>query len=258
MNTMIRCHILKKGGALDKWTSLGSEGSKALMRKFLVGFSFDELDVTRDLEARGVDDEEKLPNYLYRDDGRRLWDAISLYCEEILELFYCSGEDVERDTEIQAWILDLHENGFPTFTDQQRRGLPREFKDVKELARVVTKVIFTSTCFHSATHQDALDLYGFLPLVPAMMRQMPPHRRGQVNREFIVKTLPEQSPEAYYGSLANVLQQCKPDEVTSYCTLLDCTLVYSTVFYCTTLYFVILGTLSYSLLYCVIPHCIVL
>ena len=213
MNTMIRAQIMKKGGALDKWTSLGREGAKALMKKYLATFTFDELDLMRDLEARGVDDDEKLPNYFYRDDGTKLWGAISLYCEEILNLCYSTEDDVTGDTEIHDWMSDIHNNGFPYLNDAQRCGLPLRLTSVAELARVVTKIIFTSTCFHSATHQDALDLFGFLPLVPALMRQLPPNRRAQCNREYITKTLPEQSPEAYYGSLANVMQQCKPDEV---------------------------------------------
>ena len=55
--------------------------------------------------------------------------------------------------------------------------------------------------------------YGFLPLVPAMMRHPPPTKPGLTGRELIVKTLPDQSPEAYYGSLAYVMAMCRADDV---------------------------------------------
>ncbi len=213
MNTLIRQHVLKKGGAVDKWISLGHEGCRELMKRYFSTFSFDELDLPEDLRQRGVDDPEKLPNYFFRDDGLRLWDAVSTYAQNMLGLFYKSNDDVIMDTELQSWIQDIHVNGFHGYGDPNRLGLPTRLDSLSCLTQLATKVIFMGTCYHSATHSEALDLYGFLPLVPGMMRKPPPHKRGLTNRELIVKTLPDQSPEAYYGSLANVLQQCPPDEV---------------------------------------------
>ena len=79
----------------------------------------------------------------------------------------------------------------------------------------MSRVIFTLTVLHSATHMDALDLYGFMPDVPAMMRRPLPTRRDfVVTRDELAATLPDQFPDAYYVSLAFVVQVNKPDEVT--------------------------------------------
>jgi len=75
-------------------------------------------------------------------------------------------------------------------------------------------VIFTLTAQHSATHMDAMDLYGFIADVPAMMRRPPPTRRDfPVSRDELSATLPDQFPDAYYVALAFVIQVHKPDEV---------------------------------------------
>ncbi|ELU07246.1 hypothetical protein CAPTEDRAFT_169085 [Capitella teleta] len=212
-NTILRRNILKKGGSAETYMSIGSEGFKSLVKKFYTTeFSFESMDLPLLLNQRGVDDAEKLPNYFYRDDSLKLWQAISEYCLNILKIFYKSDEDVQMDSEIQAWIEDIQERGFPGLKPHQREGLPMHFDNVEELARTMTKILFTSTCQHSATHSEALDMYGFLPLTPAMMRMPPPSKKRMVGRDVIVKSLPDQSPLAYYGSLANVMQFHKPDE----------------------------------------------
>ena len=87
---------------------------------------------------------------------------------------------------------------------------------VGQLTGVVSRIIYTLTALHSATHMDALDLYGFMPDVPAMMRRPLPNRRDfVVTRDELAATLPDQFPDAYYVSLAFVIQVNKPDEVTA-------------------------------------------
>jgi arachidonate 5-lipoxygenase len=65
-------------------------------------FSFDELDLPLELAERGVDDPDRLPGYFYRDDGLRLWNAISKYCDAMLGLFYADDTDVVTDGELQV------------------------------------------------------------------------------------------------------------------------------------------------------------
>ena len=61
---------------------------------------------------------------------------------------------------------------------------------------------------------DAMDLYGFMADVPAMMRRPIPTRRDlRVTRNELSATLPDQFPDAYYVALAFVIQVHKPDEV---------------------------------------------
>jgi arachidonate 5-lipoxygenase len=87
-------------------------------------------------------------------------------------------------------------------------------KSVADVASLVSGIIFTLTGQHSATHFDALDLYGFIPDVPALMRKpVPTSRDIVVNRDELSATLPDQFPDAYYVSLAYVMQVHKPDEV---------------------------------------------
>jgi hypothetical protein len=213
MNTMLRCSVMKKCCSVDKFTSLGVKGFKHLVHLYLQQFTFNELFPPRDFAQREVTDDRKLPNYFYRDDATRLWMAMLKYCREMLGVYYTEETDLKADDEIQAWIRAIHDNGFPHFNDQQRQGLPRTFNSLDELAEVVTMVMFTLTCGHSASHSDAMDLYGFMPDVPALMRQPPPTSRNvPVGREMFSSVLPDQNPDAYYGSLAFTMLVYEPDE----------------------------------------------
>ena len=264
-----------------------------------------------------------------------LWEVIYHYTNEMLKLFYTSNQDVVEDTELQSWIADVAEHGFPglddsikslrvsrefPYTDSSVReclitkenvdrlsgnfsdidesngpaelkpdfdggaekdeesseiessgvspveiklpdiplvqtkdkcltnerpssgrsvrtstssyssasskfkklprrtpemaNVPQSIQTIDELSDIVTKLIFTTTCQHSATHTEAMDIYGFIPGIPAMMRQPPMSRKQMCTREFIGKCLPDQFPDAYYGSLSTLLQVHKPDEVS--------------------------------------------
>jgi len=113
----------------------------------------------------------------------------------------------------KSWIEEVHDVGFAGLSPERRRQIPTRLRTISELSNLATKLIFVSTCQHSATHTEALDLYGFVPGVPAMMRAPPMTRRHATTKEVFSRTLPDQFPDAYYGSLATVLQIHRPQEV---------------------------------------------
>ena len=114
---------------------------------------------------------------------------------------------------LQAWLRELRDVGF--CGHRAARDIPATLTSIDQLADLVSKVIYTLTGLHAATHYDALDLYGFMPSVPAMMRRAPPTSRDiAVSRDGLSATLPDQFPDAYYTALAFNIQVHKSDEVT--------------------------------------------
>ena len=83
-----------------------SGGITALLRKGFSNFDIDkEFNFPNDIEYRDVAD---IPNYHYRDDGLKLWQAIKEYVSDILSTFYETDDDVQKDKEIQAWDSDVY------------------------------------------------------------------------------------------------------------------------------------------------------
>ena len=55
----------------------------------------------------------KVSDLFIRDDGLRLWTAISDFIRKFIAIFYRSDDDVCKDNEIQSWVREIHENGLP-------------------------------------------------------------------------------------------------------------------------------------------------
>lgn len=52
-------------------------------------------DLPQVLKERGVDDEAKLPNFYYREDGLKLWAVIGEFVQRILGLYYQSDDAIK-------------------------------------------------------------------------------------------------------------------------------------------------------------------
>ena len=82
--------MLSQGGPADTTLSVG-HGSKPngileLTRKGLDKLDFEtEFNFPKYIESRDVAD---IPNYYYRDDGLKLWNAIQGYVKEIINIFW--------------------------------------------------------------------------------------------------------------------------------------------------------------------------
>ena len=100
------------------------------------------------------------------------------------------GKLFRQDSELQAWILDLHDNGYPIREGQSDHGIPSSIESAAQLTRWLTIIIFTCSCQHAAVNFSQMDTYGFVPNSPALMRQPPPTQKGTVTEKDIMKCLP--------------------------------------------------------------------
>ena len=92
---------------------------------------------------------------------------------------------------------------------------------VEKLAELLASVIFTITCLQSATRSDALDIFGFVPEIPAMMKCRPVDKPISLDASFFSKLLPDQVADAYFSSLLFILNHYHADKVSSIFILLN-------------------------------------
>ena len=95
-------------GPVDSTLSIGngSKGIAELLQRSFAVFDFDhEFNFPNNIKNRDVAD---IPNYHFRDDGLALWDAIRVYVEEVVNIFYLTDEDVKEDHELQEWELEVY------------------------------------------------------------------------------------------------------------------------------------------------------
>ncbi|XP_078365380.1 allene oxide synthase-lipoxygenase protein-like isoform X2 [Oculina patagonica] len=190
INTVGRERLIPAGGVADLTLTVGGGGHITLMKKYYKNSStWASYNLPQVLKERGVDDAEKLPNFHYREDALKLWAAIEAFVKEIMSVYYHADDDVKKDHELQNWVRDLHDNGYPTMAGHTNHGVPTSFTSCDQLYDFLIAIIFTCACQHAAVNFSQMDVYGFPPNSPALMRQPPPKKKGIVGMADLMKCL---------------------------------------------------------------------
>ena len=149
-----------------------------------------------------------------RDDALLLWSALKTFVKDIITLYYKSDDDVTKDVELQAWIKDLHDNGLPVREGDEDHEVPSALQTRDQLIDLLTSVVFTCSCQHAAVNFGLLDVSGFIPFTPSVMRKPPPTKKNQTSLKTILDTLPSKSESLKQVALLYVLTRYAEDEVS--------------------------------------------
>ena len=129
---------------------------------------------------------------------------------------------MKRDNEIQSWICDVHKNGWRVNPGHQDHGVPGLFETREQLKEVLTSLVFTFSCQHTAVNFSKKDHYGFTPNAPAILRQPPFKKNGEATLESILCTLPSEAQAAKAIATVYILTKFSEDEVRSGISIFDC------------------------------------
>ncbi|XP_076136453.1 polyunsaturated fatty acid lipoxygenase ALOX15B-like [Alosa pseudoharengus] len=203
INVFLRQRLLADGGPLDLTVGIDKGSRWELLKRAAGSVTYNSLCLPDDISERGL---ENVPNYYYRDDGKKLWDVINKFVKGVLKHYYRSDDYVQKDTELQMWISEIYTKGFQ---GNPSTGIPKSFKTVKALVKFVTMVIFTTSGQHAAIHSGQLDFGGWMPNCPTGLSEPPPKVKGQTTEDTILKALPDQAsttrpplgyfPEEWFG-----------------------------------------------------------
>lgn len=192
INHAARTSMLTPGGALPQAMATGYDGSIQLLEASFKEWTFKRFDIRHDLENRGVlrkgaNGDYLLPNYYYRDDALANFEAIEIWVDRMVDLFYESDEEVMADYELQAWVSEL--------ADPQRgnmKGLPGKGKQKNrsQLKRLIANIIYTASAEHSSVNNGQYDYFGYIPNVPGAMHKPPPRSKEELSEKWLVEALP--------------------------------------------------------------------
>ena len=220
INTIARERLLNDGGIIDVIFSIGGDdansGKNEVLRRTNRIYNVHWSNIKRNIAERGVGDADKLPNYFYRDDGVRLWDAIEAYAKSIIDLFYSEDKDVAEDIELKNWATEVHNNAFPAYGDNPTgRGFPLQITSKPELLEYCTLIMFTGSVQHSAVNFGQFQIYGYVPNSPMNLRIPPPTKKGVHTPDDTLHALPNAVNTLIIASFAATLSQFSPEEVSS-------------------------------------------
>ncbi|XP_067339168.1 arachidonate 12-lipoxygenase, 12R-type-like isoform X2 [Channa argus] len=182
--------------AACKKCSFGYEGLTELMRRAFSEVTYSSLCLPENITTRGLD---TIPDFYYRDDGLKLWNIINNFVKGILEYYYPSDSDVQKDTELQEWISEIFNHGFLANKDS---GIPAKFHAVEEVIKFITMVIFTVTAQHAAVNSGLFDYTSWVPNGSLLLHKPPPTTKGQSSMKTILETLPNIGETASFAAMA--------------------------------------------------------
>uniref|UniRef100_A0A3Q3G2V2 Arachidonate 15-lipoxygenase type B n=1 Tax=Labrus bergylta TaxID=56723 RepID=A0A3Q3G2V2_9LABR len=185
INLMARNRLISKDGTFTKYTACGGEGMFTILKRSMASMTYSSLCIPDDIAERGM---EAVPNYYYRDDGLKLWDIIHKFVKGILNCYYKSDADVEKDSELQKWISDIFVEGF---LSNAKTGIPQGFSTVAALVKFVTMVIFTCSVQHSAVNSGQYDYGAWMPNTPISLQLPPPTTKGTTSEATMLETFPD-------------------------------------------------------------------
>ncbi|XP_029907859.1 arachidonate 15-lipoxygenase B-like [Myripristis murdjan] len=184
INHLARLQLISETGVFTEFSASGGDGMVQILQRALSSLTYASLCLPDDIAERGLD---SVPNFYYRDDGLRLWDIIHRFVRGVLAYFYRRDADVQRDSELQAWIQEIFIHGF---LSQASTGIPQSFSSVAELAKFVTMVIFTGSAQHAAVNSGQFDYGGWMPNSPTSLQRPPPTVKGSADECSMLQTLP--------------------------------------------------------------------
>ncbi|XP_073469615.1 hydroperoxide isomerase ALOXE3-like isoform X4 [Aquarana catesbeiana] len=184
INVLGRKQLLAPSGHFEKAWVFGDGGIPLLLKRAMEGVTFHNLCLPDNIVSRGM---ESIPNYLYRDDGMKIWLAVESFVSNIVNYYYYSDVMVKEDPELQAWVAEIFKEGFLQNCSSE---VPSSLESIASLIKYLTMVIFTCSAQHAAVNSGQFDMYSWMPNGPTTMKSPPPTAKG-ATMEAILKTLPD-------------------------------------------------------------------
>jgi arachidonate 15-lipoxygenase len=119
------------------------------------------------LARRGVDNQQQLPYYPYRDIAVSLWDAILAWTTDYVSAHYATEDGPANDKTLQNWVAELtsHEGGRVKDVGEMKGG-QEIIATRSRLAKILAIIIFTASAQHSAVNFPQASIMAFAPAMP--------------------------------------------------------------------------------------------
>jgi len=192
--------LLNDSSVFGVMLSMGGTSQPILLEKALKTISWDDLVLPKDIKSRGVDDQHKLPNYHYRDDGLAIWNATHSFVQQIVHLYYKKESDIKQDNELEQFITEakksLHE----------LHNFPSSFTTFDQIIEFLTTIIWTTSCLSSLIENSHYDHLGWVPNAPGSVLKSAP-LIGQTKEEDIIGALPTTKMASFQITTAWAMSQ---------------------------------------------------
>lgn len=157
INSQAASDLIADGGPINQIFAGEIHATQYAAAQDRLNFDFFQHMLPADLQRRGVDNPDILPNYPYRDDARLIWNDIHTWVSEYIHIYYKTDTDVVEDTELQAWVNEILSEG--------RIAGFKPIHTINQLIEVITMVIFTASAQHAAVNFPQSTMMTYAPAI---------------------------------------------------------------------------------------------
>jgi arachidonate 15-lipoxygenase len=104
----------------------------------------------KELEKQGFNADFDMPCYLFREDGKRIWEAYGKFARNFVDEVYENDQAVKDNAHLQEWANE-------TTVRASMKGFPKSFDDKKTLADTLQTLGWIS-CNHAAVNYPQYDV----------------------------------------------------------------------------------------------------
>ena len=167
--------LIVPGGVVASVLGSSIDDSMGMVKQAHLAWRFDDHRPDRLFRLRGVD-QERLPDFPFRDDTLLLWRAIQNFVRNYLTIYYSGDNGVTNDPELQDWVRELTADdgvavkGMRGLANDE--GRPR-IESFDYLCDVVAMIIYTASARHASVNYAQFPLMAFPPSVSGGAYQPP-------------------------------------------------------------------------------------
>jgi arachidonate 15-lipoxygenase len=213
LSGVARKTLIAPNGPIDRLLAGELPCSLDIVKQDFRTWSLDKFSFPQAIAARGMDDEQKLPHYPYRDDGKLVWQAIHQFVTDYLSLHYQTPDSLLQDQDLQDWTKKLHL--VLSLEGSDGKGMPAQIDTLEQLVEIVTAIIFTCGPQHAAVNFAQYEYMTFVPNMPFASYQEFTGATEFSQKEFM-QFLPPSQQAAGQFSIAYLLSSFRYDKLGYY------------------------------------------
>jgi len=157
-----------------------------------------------------------IKDYPYAVDGLEIWNAIKLWVQKYVSLYYSDDDAVQQDDELKNWWKEVVEKGHP---DLEAAQWPK-LQTSEELVETLTTIIWIGSALHAAVNFGQYPYGGYILNRPTQSRRWIPKdgtpeydEMSKKPQEAFLKTITPKYQTVVDLSVLELLSTHSSDEV---------------------------------------------